>query len=240
MENYFNYFTEIEEHFQKKRGLARWLSPIDWALIESFQEAGIPLETVLSGIDEAFEKHGKRKRRAGKINSLAYCTQAILVEFERQKGNLVGTHAPAKAPAEHDSKDRENLLQLLDKACAQLEQSVQRFSAAAVQLPPGLLESVVHSLQAIKSETAAAPQIDYETLNLKLSVLEEKLLGAVTSCLDEALLMSMRIEVNSELARHKQGLKAEQLALMEKKLLNKKLVEHFGLPRLNLFYLPLN
>ena len=41
MENYFNYFTEIEEYFQKKRGEFRLLSPIDWALIESFQQAGI-------------------------------------------------------------------------------------------------------------------------------------------------------------------------------------------------------
>ncbi len=51
MENYFNYFTEIEEHFQKRRGQARPLSPLDWSLIESLRDAGVPLEVVLRGVD---------------------------------------------------------------------------------------------------------------------------------------------------------------------------------------------
>ncbi len=38
--NYFNYFTEIEEHFQRARGTGLFLlSPLDWALIESWKIA---------------------------------------------------------------------------------------------------------------------------------------------------------------------------------------------------------
>ena len=33
METYFNYFTEIEEHFQRRRGTLLMLSPLDWALM---------------------------------------------------------------------------------------------------------------------------------------------------------------------------------------------------------------
>ena len=51
--NYFNYFTEIEERFQQRRGSILLLSTLDWALIETWQEAGIPLDAALRGIDAA-------------------------------------------------------------------------------------------------------------------------------------------------------------------------------------------
>ena len=64
MENYFNYFTEIEEHWQQCRGTVTLLSPLDWALIESFQESGIPLEVVLRGMEAAFAKQAKRAKQS--------------------------------------------------------------------------------------------------------------------------------------------------------------------------------
>src|SRR5262249_34797606 len=68
--NYFNYFTEIEEHFQRARGTGLFLlSPLDWALIESWNTAGVPLEAVLRGIDESFEKWRSRKVKTQKVNS---------------------------------------------------------------------------------------------------------------------------------------------------------------------------
>src|SRR5438105_2688257 len=73
--NYFNYFTEIEEHFQRRRGTTLLLSTLDWALIETWKDAGIPLEAVLRGIDIAFEKFQKRPSVFKKVNSLAYCSQ---------------------------------------------------------------------------------------------------------------------------------------------------------------------
>jgi len=72
VENYFNYFTEIEEHFQQRRGGILLLSTLDWALIETWKDAGIPLEAVLRGIDSAFERYEKRPSKR-KVNSLAYC-----------------------------------------------------------------------------------------------------------------------------------------------------------------------
>ncbi|MES1261629.1 MAG: hypothetical protein ABUS49_07835, partial [Acidobacteriota bacterium] len=82
--NYFNYFTEIEEHFQKARGTALFLlSPLDWALIETWKNAGIPLEAVLRGIDAAFEKWRAKRSRAQLVNSLAFCAQAVMVETQR-------------------------------------------------------------------------------------------------------------------------------------------------------------
>ena len=80
MRNYFNYFTEIEERFQQRRGSVLLLSTLDWALIEMWREAGIPLEAVLRGIDAAFDKYEARQKRARmqRVNGLAWCAQAVM------------------------------------------------------------------------------------------------------------------------------------------------------------------
>ena len=85
--NYFNYFTEIEEHFQRARGTSLFLlSPLDWALIETWSESGVPLEAVLRGIDAAFEKWRGRKVKTQMVNSLAFCAQAVLTEAQIMAG----------------------------------------------------------------------------------------------------------------------------------------------------------
>ena len=90
--NYFNYFTEIEEHFQRARGTGLFLlSPLDWALIESWKNSGVPLEAVLRGIDAAFEKWRSRKVKTQMVNSLAFCAQAVLTEAQI----MAGTAQPA-------------------------------------------------------------------------------------------------------------------------------------------------
>ena len=94
--NYFNYFTEIEEHFQRSRGTSLFLlSPLDWALIETWKNSGVPLEAVLRGIDAAFEKWRAKRTRVQMVNSLAFCAQAILVETQRLAD--AGTVAPSFA-----------------------------------------------------------------------------------------------------------------------------------------------
>ena len=90
MENYFNYFTEIEEHFQRRRGTLTMLSPLDWALMEVWKDAGIPLEAVIRGIDASFDKWERRPRHSRKINSLAYCAQEVLAAAEDMKEAAVG------------------------------------------------------------------------------------------------------------------------------------------------------
>src|SRR5437667_9936159 len=77
--NYFNYFTEIEEYFWKKRGAYLLVSPLDWAIMETWQKAGVPLEAALKGIDKAFESYQRSRRGAGKpLKALAYSTAAVL------------------------------------------------------------------------------------------------------------------------------------------------------------------
>src|ERR1700740_3564925 len=103
--NYFNYFTEIEEHFQRRRGSILLLSTLDWALIETWREAGVPLAAVLRGIDDAFDKHDARtaKNTARRVNGLAWCAQAVMASTEDMREAAVGTNT-ANADANTDSR----------------------------------------------------------------------------------------------------------------------------------------
>ena len=100
MQNYFNYFTEIEERFQQRRGSLLMLSTLDWALIETWREAGVPLEAVLRGIDDAFDKHdAKALRTAGrvkKVNGLAWCAQSVMEAVEQAREASIGAAVVAE------------------------------------------------------------------------------------------------------------------------------------------------
>src|SRR5690349_9099650 len=110
-ENYFNYFTEIEEHFQRARGTSLFLlSPLDWALIESWKNGGVPLEAVLRGIDTAFEKWRTRKHKTQMVNSLAFCAQAVLTEAQLMAGTAQRRARP-DAPPPFPVDDLRNYLQ---------------------------------------------------------------------------------------------------------------------------------
>ena len=121
--NYFNYFTEIEERFQQRRGSLLLLSTLDWALIESWREAGIPLEAVLRGIDAAFEKYEARQKRGRmrRINGLAWCAQAVMQAADELREASTGTAQPA-AGARESGFEKERVAAHLDAAARALDQ----------------------------------------------------------------------------------------------------------------------
>src|ERR1700678_4470801 len=97
--NYFNYFTEVEERFQKARGTGLVLmSPLDWALVETWKSAGVPLQAALRGIDAAFEKWRAKKKRGQNVNSVAYCAQAVMVEAQAMAGVAPAHGKESSAP----------------------------------------------------------------------------------------------------------------------------------------------
>lgn len=240
MDNYTNYFTEIEEHFQKRRGEAQSLSPLDWSLIESLQDAGIPLTVVLRGVDRAFEKHAKRKRQSGKVNSLSYCTQAILAEHERYQESGLGKEQVPGQKGNQETEDNRSVIELLGKACQQLEVLLASPKISGLLVLKKNIRGVLNSLSQILGEVITSKLIDYETLELRLNTLEEKIWAAVISETNEELILEIQLEIKQDIGRHRRGLKAEHVVMLEKKLMRKKLLESIGIPRLSLFYLPLN
>ena len=138
MENYFNYFTEIEDHFQRRRGSLLLLSTLDWALIETWRDAGVPLAAVLRGIDAAFEKYESRKSRARvrRINGLAYCTQEVMSAVEEMKEASIGA-APEK------SSDEPTPGFETDRIAAHLESCADELAAVALT---GIAQEAAHEM----------------------------------------------------------------------------------------------
>ena len=220
--NYFNYFTEIEEHFQRARGTSLFLlSPLDWALIESWKNAGVPLEAVLRGIDEAFDKWQSRKRKTRMVNSLAYCTQAVL-EAAKQMAGVGSSRALKKAESPFAV---EELRQYVTDAAAKV-----RVHAAAPFV------SVAESLDAIAAGMEALSG-DLEDLERRLTALEEKLVAAARSALPDDDLLAIRRDLDSELNPFRGKMTADQISMLERRYLDTAVLQRSDLPRLSLFYI---
>lgn len=231
MENYFNYFTEIEEYFWKKRGTALLISTLDWALIDSWKEAQIPLKAVLQGIDRAFEKHESRRNKTRKVNSLAYCHQEIVAAAaEKQRSTL--HHG-----SEGEPFPREELATFLDHNAAALENASRRFEERRRPESAATFRSLVASLAELATAARSNAPMNLEEIEQRLSVLEEKMFSILQQAAEENELVAIRSEMDRELTSVRRRMSAEQIALIQKQFLQRKLLEAAGLPRLSLFYL---
>ena len=233
--NYFNYFTEIEEYFWKKRGAHLLVSPLDWAIMETWQKAGIPLEAVLKGIDRAFESYGRSRRGAGKpLKSLAYCTDAILDAVEESQEAAAGS-APKNGRAVVEPFSRGELRAYFAKNAEQIVKAGEKHRAAHPELADRFRE-IAQSVDAMLPLLDTPGTLDVEDLERRLTILDEKLQAALTSHASEDLMFRIRREVDSQLAMYRRKMKAEQIALVERQYSQKRLLEEFGLPRLSLYY----
>jgi len=235
--NYFSYYSEIEEYFWKKRGAHLLVSPLDWAIMESWQKAGVPLSAVLKGIDRAFESYQRSRRGAGRpLKSLAYCTDAVLEAAEEEREAAVGAAPDAKRRASaQEVLCREDLREYFRKNAAKMRESEKRIRSANPELARRV-EETARALEASSELLEAPGTLDLEDLERRLTVFEEKLQAALTTHADEELMVRLRRELDRQLAAYRSKLKAEQLRQVERQYLQKRLFEEFGLPRLSLYY----
>jgi hypothetical protein len=233
--NYFNYFTNIEEYFWKKRGAHLLVSPLDWAIMETWQKAGVPLEAVLKGIDRAFDSYQRSRRGAGKpLKTLAYCTDAVLEAAEESLEASAGrTLSNGRAATEPFSRDE--LRAYFARNAAQVRAAVEDASANHAALARRL-EEVAASVESSAELLNAPGVLDLEDLERRLTVLDDKLQALLTSHAGEDVMLRIRREMDGQLAAYRRKMKAEQLALVEKQYAQKRLLEQFKLPRLSLFY----
>jgi hypothetical protein len=233
--NYFNYFTEIEEYFWKKRGAHLLVSPLDWAIMETWQKAGVPLEAALKGIDRAFESYGRSRRGAGKpLKSLAYCTDAILEAMAENQEAAAGS-APKNGRAVVEPFSRDELRAYFAKNSAQIVKA----AGAQRTTHPGWaarLAEIAQSLDSSLTLLDTPGTLDVEDLERRLTILDEKVQAGLTQHASEQLMLRIRREVDSQLAMYRRKMKAEQLALVERQYMQKRLLEEFALPRLSLYY----
>ena len=241
MLNYFNYFTEIEERFQQRRGALLLLSTLDWALIETWQEAGIPLDAALRGIDAAFDKYEARqkKSRMRKINGLAWCAQAVMEAAEELREAAAGTAAPKADGAQgRESQTRESGFEH-ERVAAHLEAAAAALDAATVATEACATTAVrLRELAAaVRGPGNGAAVDNLESLERTLTVLEEKLYASLTAAAPEDLLVRLKEHAARELAPYRARMGAVQLRQVEHQFVQKQLLVHYNLPRLSLFYM---
>jgi hypothetical protein len=238
VENYFNYFTEIEEHFQRRWGGILRLSPLDWALIETWKDAGIPLEAVLRGIDATFEHYEKRPTKTKKINGLGFCSQEVLAAAEDMKEAAVGaTSSPENAPARAESKGFEAAT-----VAAFLRRNAQLLAAA--ELPQGGAISVqriatdaAKTLLTMADGIEKKPSSRLEDLERHLTVLEEKLFAVLLASTPDDEVVSVRADADRDLIPYRRKMSGPQIEQLHKQYVHKRLLEKYKLPRLSLFYM---
>ena len=219
--NYFNYFTEIEEHFQRARGTSLFLlSPLDWALIETWKNSGVPLEAVLRGVDLAFEKWRAKRSRTQMVNSIAWCTQAVMTEAQRMAdAGQQRAEKPDSAPFPEDDLRR-----------------YMEANAAAVRAA-GVAEGCAEFAAVADSVDRIVISADLESIERHLTVLEQRLIAIARSRQTEAQALAARQDLESHLRPWRSKMTASQIAMLETQFLDRSTLASAGLPRLSLFYL---
>jgi hypothetical protein len=235
VENYFNYFTEIEEQFQKRRGTGLLLSTLDWALIETWKDAGIPLEAALRGIDAAFDRYDQRPSKSRKVNSLAYCAQEVLAAAEDMKEAAVGAQREERPgqtlgfePADVAAYFRRNTVQL---EAAKLPES------GSIPVQP-IVQETARSLRDLAAdvETSQKPY-RLEDLERRMTVMEEKLFAVLLAATGDNEIVAVRAQADRELAPYRSKMPSAQIEQLQKQYVHKRLLEKYGVPRLSLFYM---
>lgn len=236
MENYFNYFTEIEEHFQRRRGTILLASTFDWALMETWKDAGIPLEAVLRGIDATFDKWERKPSKTRKVNGLGFCAQEVLAAAEEMKEAAVGA-----SPEERKSDAPPGFE--ASEICAFLRRNADQLEAAKLPERSGvagqpLARETARVLREMADELEAAKALPrLEDLERRLTVAEEKLFAVTLAATPDEEVVAVRAEADRELAPYRRKMQAAQIDLLQKQYLQKRLLEKYGLPRLSLFYM---
>jgi hypothetical protein len=241
VENYFNYFTEIEEHFLRRRGGGLLLSTLDWALIETWKDAGIPLEAALRGIEAAFDRYDQRPSKTKKVNSVAYCSQEVLAAAEDMKEAAVGVADEAgqrrSAKSAAGQGFEPDTIAVFLRRNADLLESAKLPERGGVSVGTAASETsrTLRKLADEMENKKSAPRL--EDLERHLTVLEEKLFAALLAATVDEEMVMVRTEADRDLAPYRRKMPAAQIDQLQKQYVHKRLLEKHNLPRLSLFYM---
>lgn len=232
--NYFNYFTEIEDTFVRRRGKHLFLSPIDWALMETWKQQGIPLHIVLRGIERSFDSFEARPRKRT-VKSLLYCQEEVEAQYAEwnearvgassssDAGDLEKTPFSFDAISEHLQRSRESLLQMAGARRPEDDLSEAMARAAAL-------------LAEIEQDLASGAPLDTRKLEDSLTGLERLLNDSMFAVASDDELETQKLAVKEQLKPYRNHMEAAVYNQTFNNLLLKRLREKFAVPRLSLFY----
>jgi len=236
--NYFSYFSEIEDTFIRRRGKHLLLSPIDWALIESWKVRGVPLHVALRGIEHAFDSYESKKRKRS-VKSLLYCQEEVEAQYAEWVESRVGAAPDNEEIASADEKSpfpRDVVVDYLSRSHDQLTQAYGNLKLHESDLAIAVARAIKLHAEITKDyETASAP--DPRKLEESLSGIDRRLDDAIQTASAGAEKERLTAEIDGQLKPYKRQMAKETYTQTHENLLRKRLRDHYGVPRLSLFYL---
>jgi hypothetical protein len=241
--NYYNYFTEIEEHFVKRRGKHLLISPMDWNLIASWRDAGVPLHIALRGIDIAMDGYLARTTRSGsKLNSLCYCHDAVMESYagyldahvgESPTNDAAKTHESGTELKTDDSPGQKEILEFLFARIDEIK------SLGEKQFPhmPEELQRVIERLTAITKPLEEDRKTDTEALERDLAILDNLLLTELRTWVTEEDNQAWENEAKTELKVYKKRLPKETFDKIRENFFRDKTRRKFHIGELSIFRL---
>ena len=251
--NYFNYFTEVEDTFVRRRARHLLLSSIDWALIESWKEMGIPLHVVLRGIEKAFDSWESKPRKRS-VKTLLYCQEEVEAQYAEWLESRVGATAEAAGSDVDAGSDvgadpsvrpaaaslpfpREDILSHLRTAHERITATAEQRNASGADDISEALVRAAALLDDLEKEFAQAAQPDAQKLEVSLTGIERLLSDALRVWAPSAQVELISSEIKKQLRPYRSHMDTAVYEQTFNNLLLKRLREQFGVPRLSLFYL---
>jgi len=259
--NYFNYFTEVEDEFVRRRGRHLLVSPMDWALVESWKDAGIPLTVVIRGISRAFDAFEARPKTSRKINSILYCEQAVEETYAEYQLARVGSASAEIEPAQvsearlqrrsrtqASSFTSEAVLDFLERCREQLGESEQWLSErdpACSDLGPGASPTEAISaidraglrLAEIRESIAGTTSVDAEAIETDLCALDNMLFEQLKVAYGADAMQSLRADAEIQLKTYRSKMDNAMYERTLDNFVGKRLRSMCRVPRLSLFYM---
>ena len=257
--NYYDYFTEVEDYFLRRRGKTLLLSPVDWALIENWKTRGVPLHVALRGIERTFDAYDRKPASARRrtIKTLLYCAEEVEAQHAEWLESQTGRARDAARNEDRNSPDaatrpaasgaafdpegvRAHLARLratlVDLRDATQNDSAPRFTDATIS--PAFREAVTRVVARLDELIASwhddarpSAELSESTLTATEGLLDEHL----PSCFTVAQLADERRAAESRLASYKSRMPGEVYETAFAQLILKRLRERAGVPRLSLF-----
>jgi hypothetical protein len=245
--NYYNYFTEIEEHFVRRRGKHLLISPMDWGLIAAWRDAGIPLQVAIRGIDIAMDGFIARQQRgSAKVNSLCYCHDSVITEYASFQESRVGESTtgaktqsePSSSAMESDAGDergKREILEYLSGIISEIKTlpAKQHFSVGTIEGIGRVLAKLEDATRNLETGT----RVDSESLERDLGIIDEILVEELAPAIALEQMTDWEKEAKAELKVYRKRLPKEMFDKIHRNYIRNKIHQSFGIRELTLFHL---
>ncbi len=243
--NYYNYFTEIEEHFVRRRGKHLLISPMDWCLIATWRDAGVPLQVAIRGIDIAMDRFFARPRRvSSRVNSLCYCHDSVMAEYASYLESHVGDASgdpqalPNACEADIERKNEPGKTEVLEFISARIDE-IKGLSAKHYFHGSALegIHRVLARLEAIGHNVETGSQVELEALERDLKIIDEILMAELRPMIPTERIAEWEKEAKKELKVYRKRLPKETFDKIRANYMRGKIRQWFHIDELSLFRL---